>query len=435
MLPERYRELLTAYVDGELSARQRRHVLRLLHRSVEARRLLQRLQSDSDALIHLPKPRLDRDLAEPVLQKITAARPLPIRPARRFGPPRAYPLWAGAAAAAAVLFLIGTASYCFFSSVEHRAAPALAQNQTNPPAEVPDVNPPTVGPHDIAPTPAPQPDHSSHSIPPTPPAVDVAHQPPADPNPATAPDKDEPILTSPLMEAFPDLKSLPPSTDVPSTFRLHELDEKKFLGALPKDALHIEVLVPNANRAFDRLQGVLKSHHVDLLIDATAEARLKHPNPRSQTNYVLYGEGPDRGCLARLLQQLAADDKKAAEKKPGDGLFDALVIHPLNKHDHKVLEDLMGVDPTPIAAPKETGPLGVDPRKPVSDQTAAQVAASLGQGKPGAGRPADHSLLVLPYNPVRPRHDSVEIKHFLDERKPLRPGTLQVLLVLRNSGK
>ncbi len=430
MLPERYRELLTAYVDGELSARQRRHVQRLLHRSVEARRLLQRLQSDSDALIHLPKPRLDRDLAEPVLQKIAAVRPRPIRSARRFGPPRAYPLWAGAAAAAAVLFLIGTASYCFFSSVEHRAAPTLAQNQTNPPAEVPDVNPP----HDVALTPAPQPDRPSHPVPP-PPAVDVAHQPPADPNPTTVPDKEEPIFTSPLMEAFPDLKSLPPSTDVPSTFRLHELDEKKFLGALPKDALHIEVLVPNANRAFVRLQGVLKSHHVDLLIDATAEARLKHPNPRSQTNYVLYGEDLTAEDLARLLQQLAADDKKAAEKKPGDGLFDALVIHPLNKHDHKVLEDLMGVDPTPIAAPKETGPLGVDPRKPVSDQTAAQVAAALGQGKPGAARPADHSLLVLPYNPVRPRHDSVEIKRFLDERKPLRPGALQVLLVLRNSGK
>ena len=83
MLPERYRELLTAYVDGVLSARQRRHALRLLRRSAEARRLLQRLQSDSDALIHLPKPHLDRDLSEPVLKKIAAARPLPIHRLRR----------------------------------------------------------------------------------------------------------------------------------------------------------------------------------------------------------------------------------------------------------------------------------------------------------------------------------------------------------------
>jgi hypothetical protein len=39
--------------------------------------------------------------------------------------------------------------------------------------------------------------------------------------------------------------------------------------------------------------------------------------------------------------------------------------------------------------------------------------------------------LAMPYNPVRPRRDSAEVKRFLDERKPLRPGALQVLLVLR----
>ena len=162
MLPERYRELLTGYVDGELSARQRRHALRLLRRSAEARRLLQRLQSDSDALIHLPKPRLDRDLSAPVLHKIAAARPLPTRPARRFAPSRAYPAWVGAAAAAAVLFVVGTASYCFFSSLRHQTAPAVAQNRTNPTVDVPNMRPPADGrtpsrrrsPH---PTPGPTP--------------------------------------------------------------------------------------------------------------------------------------------------------------------------------------------------------------------------------------------------------------------------------------
>ena len=175
-------------------------------------------------------------------------------------------------------------------------------------------------------------------------------QKPADPNPPPTPDKEEPIFTSPLMEAFPDLKTLPPSADVPTTFKLREFDEKKFLAGLPKDALHVEAPVGDANRAFERLQGVLKAHHVDLLIDATAAGRLKHPNPKSQTNYILYTEDLTAEELAQLLQQLAADDKKAAEKKPSDGLFDALVVHPLNERDHKVLETLMGVDPAPLAA-------------------------------------------------------------------------------------
>ncbi len=40
-------------------------------------------------------------------------------------------------------------------------------------------------------------------------------------------------------------------------------------------------------------------------------------------------------------------------------------------------------------------------------------------------------MLVLPYNPVRPKKDSAEVKRFLEERRPLRAGAIQVLLVLR----
>jgi hypothetical protein len=433
MLSERYRELLTAYVDGVLSGRQRRHALRLLRRSPEARRLLQLLQSDSDALIHLPRVHPDRDLSGPVLQKIAAGRPLPFRPARRIAAPRAFPVWVGAAAAAAVLFVVASASYLFFSSLDHRAAPPVAHSNPNQTADVPKGTPPIDGP------PAPQqgPNSKPNPAPVTPRTDDVANQKPSTPNSPTSPgsapppEKEEPIFTSPFMEAFPDLKAVLPGTDVPSTFKLHDLDEKKLAAALPKNALHVELPTVNANRAFERLQGVLKAHHVDLLIDATAAARLRHPNPKSQTNYVLYTEDLTAEELAQLLQQLGADDKQAAEKKPGDGVFDALVVHPLTEGDHKILETLLGVDPTPIAPPKDAGPLGVDPRKPVSDQTGAQVAAALGQGKPGA----DHALLVLPYNPVRPKRDSAEIKRFLDERKPMRAGALQVLLVLRNPGK
>ena len=57
MLPDRDRQLLSAFVDGELSSRQRRHVERLLRRSGEARTLLRRLQEDARELRHLPRPR------------------------------------------------------------------------------------------------------------------------------------------------------------------------------------------------------------------------------------------------------------------------------------------------------------------------------------------------------------------------------------------
>src|SRR5919204_2198902 len=99
MLPDRHRELLTAYVDGELSSRQRRQFLRLLRRSPEARVLLRQMQLDAKALRDLPRPRLPGDLSGPVLRTLAERRLL-------HGPPSppATPgisAWAGLAAAAA----------------------------------------------------------------------------------------------------------------------------------------------------------------------------------------------------------------------------------------------------------------------------------------------------------------------------------------------
>ena len=108
----------------------------------------------------------------------------------------------------------------------------------------------------------------------------------------------------------------------------------------------------------------------------------------------------------------------------------------MTKQDRDQLSDLLGIDP---ATMQSRGPLGTDLSKPVSDKTADQIAASLA-GKGGAPRPTDGKTavrppeqmgLVLSYNPVRPSANSPEIKRWLDNRKAARPGTLQMLLVLR----
>jgi anti-sigma factor RsiW len=70
MLSEHYRELLTAYVDGEISGRQRRALHKLLRRSPEARKLLKEMQADSDEIRALPPARLEQDLSDSVLTLI-----------------------------------------------------------------------------------------------------------------------------------------------------------------------------------------------------------------------------------------------------------------------------------------------------------------------------------------------------------------------------
>jgi hypothetical protein len=208
----------------------------------------------------------------------------------------------------------------------------------------------------------------------------------------------------------------------------------KLKAELQKDSgFRVEVPCREGARTLERLQAAFKVNGITPLIEQTAQARLKQP--RLRTNFVLYAEDLTPDELAKVLHLAASEDRKAEAKKKGDGQFDGLVITRMNPADRKELEEL-GVDAR--AVPKASGPLGVDPHKPVSEKTADQVAQALGStGRTEAGKPAvktpERLVLVLPYNPQRPQRGSAEVKHFLDTRKPPRTGAIQVLLVLRET--
>src|SRR5947209_900138 len=111
MLPDRARELLTAYVDGELTPPQRRRVRRLVREAAEARELLGRLEEDASRLRGVEPPPLNHDLTAPVLDAI---RERHLRPGRRRPPrpvPATFPARAVAAAAASVLLLVGMTTF------------------------------------------------------------------------------------------------------------------------------------------------------------------------------------------------------------------------------------------------------------------------------------------------------------------------------------
>src|SRR5262249_30968717 len=117
MLTDRCRRLLTAYVDGELTARQQEAALRLLHASPEARELLRRMQQDAAALRMLPRQRLDRDLSAPIVQLIADRRLRPgWRDRTRLARQPNFPAWAGFSAAAAALLLVAPGSYPYLSA-------------------------------------------------------------------------------------------------------------------------------------------------------------------------------------------------------------------------------------------------------------------------------------------------------------------------------
>lgn len=449
MLVERYRELLTAYVDGELTSRQRRHVARLLHRSPEARQLLRKLQADAQFLRTLPRPHLDVDLTADVLRGIAERCLTPgQRRAVRLHTPTS---WLGPVTslvtAAAVLLILGVASYLYFAaSLDHPGKPGIAQSEPDPaPAPVvPDKPVPNVvatGQSPPTPTVKPAPARSDNPTVSSPPQI-VKRPDKSPPKPSREalpePAKEESILTDRLeMFRLREVHAV-----LPVVLRLHELDRapvrNELLDALRKDVnFRLELPCQNGSKAFDRVQTVARAMNIGLVIEKRAQDRLK--TPTWKTNYVVYLEDLTSEELTQFIQRIGDEDRKQSTRKPSDGQFDRLVLTRMTAEHHKELSTLMGIDPTETE-PAPKGPLGTDLRKPLSDLTALQVGETLaGKGsspRPEAGKPVakppTHLALALAYNPVRPSPGSIEIKRFLESRRaPRRPGTVRVLLVLR----
>src|SRR5262249_33413383 len=107
--------------------------------------------------------------------------------------------------------------------------------------------------------------------------------------------------------------------------------------------------------------------------------------------------------------------------------FDQLVVMPLSAIDQKELVALLGADPTaPPARPKLP-----DPRRPLAEETADQVAKSVGKLETPTGQKL---AVVVPNAPIRSSPAlSKEIKQFIDANRDHRPGAIAVFLMVRTS--
>jgi hypothetical protein len=418
MITKDQTELLTALVDGELSGDGRREVKRLLDASAEARELLERFREDAAQLRALPRVRPDADLVGRVLQGLkprSLPARLPDRPA-----PRTVPAWVGLATAASLLFAITAAAYLYQG---YRAGDTSEQfvAQSDKPAATPDdPKHPGDGSSEMvhrdnndAPS-----DKGNPSRDPDEPVV--KNDPVGPPKPEDTPG--DTTLTAPIekMELFqPKVADVQP----PLIMKMHEIETDKLTAEVKKDkSCRLELPTRDAAKAFARIEAALKASGVILVIDPNAQAQLKRT--KVKTNYVFYADDLTPDEVAAIIRYLSEEDKKAEAKQKGDALFEGLVVNRMSESDHKDFLQLLGIEPRPAAKPS------LDPKKPLSETTGDQVAGAI--GKPGA-KGNEHLALALPYNPIRPRANSAELKRFLEGRKPPRPGTVQILLVVRET--
>ncbi len=442
MLAEHDRELLTAYVDGELGTRQRKAVLRLLRRCPEARALLRQLQDDARLLRQLPRVRAGEDLSARVLQTIGRRGLHPARRAARPAP--TVPIWTVLAAASSVLLAVGMSTFLFFATVlpGRGRPPAVVRNGNDRNNEKEKgtgrAEPGTEAARKDGPGDAPRrPDGKDEKAPNR---TEVADKDRKREGPEKSPES-PPIAAAPHMESF-----RPDEADVfvPALFKLRELGQEAKRKELEQklargDAFYAELLCRDASLAFPRVQAALQGAGVELVVDQLAQLRLK--NPRLRTNYLLYLEDLTPAELGRVLAGLGLEEAHSGPKKapgPFAGADPNLVLCRMTADHRKNLARFLGTDPRPVPPRRDgAGPPPVDIRRPLAEQTAEQVAAALG-GERGprpsgaaAKKPAERLGVAVMYNPVPPRPQSAEVKRFLDGRKPARPGTLQLLLVLR----
>ncbi len=433
MLADQCLELLTAYVDGQLSARQQRLVQKLLKKSPDARNLLRKLQQDSHELMELPPPPPAPDMTLSVMQAIVQRG---VHPHRRRRPAGTIPLWRGAAAAAAVLLLTAGASFLFFKEIGDNGKQGQVIHAHKPiqPGKPNDGNIAQPGPvdKDVAKKDArePKPDDPPERNP----GTNVVKEPEKKPDPdkvPTPPEKPDPngISTAQGMRTFNPSEA---EVALPTLLRLRDLAQEKprktLIHELARhDAFYVEVLCRDTTHAFPRLQATLQAGGYEVIVDGLAQQRLKQPQPR--TNYLVYLDNVTAEELAKLLQPLGQEDPRADQKAPAYGQFlsnDAnLILCPMGtEHRRKVL-DYLGADPRRA---KATGPLGVDLTRPLSDQTADQLSGDKAGSKPA--NKSDRSALAMVHG-ATPRSQSAEVKRYHDNHKPVRKGTLQILLVLR----
>lgn len=417
MLSEAQRLLISAFSADDLPTEKKPLAERLLDRSSEARALFASLQSDADVLHNLPRLSVPPDFVDIVMKRLPepASVTVLVRPQRRWDV-------AAACAVAAVVFGVGIAAWCtiqlnqpepLVSEPKIRGGPAttdlIVGHREKQPSGAPPQPAPT--PAVVAATPNP-------NIAPKP---DVVEAP-------TAPGPERRELASPPKSVFEAMQVVPPR--LPGAFAVRALDQgdtrPRFQSELARGESHrLDVFCRDSGKAVERLAAILRSRGVAVQIDSVALELIKQKKGRG--SYALFCEDLLPAEWAAIFESVAATDRRFEDQKPGEGVFDQLVLMPLGPGDQKDLTGLFGVDLlAPLPRPK---PQPVDPKRPLGESTADQVAQAL--SKSDQPRPAKTAIVVA-VQPMRASPGaSREIKQFLDGRRDRPAGAVSAVFYFR----
>jgi hypothetical protein len=290
MLPDRALELLTAYVDGELTNRQREEAMRLTQQSAEARQVLNELQDHARQLRQLPPRKLEPTFAAALVQKLRRSE---TTSRRRFGlRPTHY-----AIAASLLAILAGGLSWLL-----------------NRPGRAVD------------------------------PAPNIAVN---KPTPESPPKAVDPLVAQVVEGVFSEFaRPLPPER--PGTkLAFEDLAKTQWhehlVGGMAKQqSVHLDVAVTNQRQAVHRLETVLENKGIKVVVDALARGKLGDQKVR--TDFVIYAENIRADELAAMLYELGTDERARTS-------IEALTVSNVTDDDQKSLSNLLGIGREELQTP------------------------------------------------------------------------------------
>jgi hypothetical protein len=391
MLSERVQELLSAAVDGELTPRQREAVDQMLAESSEARELYHEMKRDAERLQHMRRIRLSQDFPAIILNRVAEKKPAPARSQGSIA--RWMPVWANSVAAAAVILAVCGATTLVVIWNEQQKKNAIAKHEKNLPEKAQAPKPVDVA---IAIKPANNnvADENARveKVPFLP--AELAQDTPAPSQ--VKPDVQTPSLSPGTAPTPPLTKVDPPK--LPPILSMKDLDQpavrQKLLDALKSDPLvQIDLFCKDSSKATEKLQNAFKGQKV--VVDAVAQECMRLKVAKVQ--YFFYVENLTPEELDRILQAVAAEERKSEPKQ-----FDKLVLKPFAA---SLLKPLLGVDPKWLQS-----------KSAPATKAYENIVLVLAGGKVSSS-PAT----------------SKEIKHFVETRRERKPGSVQVLISVRES--
>jgi hypothetical protein len=379
MLRKHQTRLLTAYIDGELDAADRRAVEQLLVESREARALWAKLENDSKDVRGLPVHKAPDTLADVVMETLNDQQPSPILQRKLALPSSrpAIPTWARLAVAASLLLAVGVCA--FF------AAGGLMRRWEGPDAIS------TMPKKQAAPL-----------------EKDAADD---------GPKPFDPFFADLVASAAKDFGSAVKEKDTGVRLMVKELNlpaTAARLGNELKKAPGFLLDVPTANtaKAVERFEKAFETAGIPLLIETGATASLAKKLPK--VSYILYAEDLRQEDITHILQHFGVGE---ATSTSGSAV-ERMVMKSLTDNDRKNVANSMRVAVEKLA-----------PAKSLSGDLPTLVDAPPAMTNTGALVALPPRAFLMTASGADPQK-SEELRRFLTARRALRPGTVQVVVLI-----